>query len=346
MADVAAAAGVSPMTVSYAFSRPERVSPPVRETVLEAARTLDYHGPNRVARSLARNRTDSIAVVVHEGLSYALGDPESVKFLAGVHDVCAEHNQSIILIAAHTVERDLRRVRSAAVDGYILWTGVVAGPLMDAMLATGRPVAIQGTPPKGVTAKAKGRLGVVTIDDRAAAAAVAEVTLRTAKAPLVLSFGLTTGARAEIVHGPPLSRVELPVTRARLEGIKATCRRLGIAWSSVTVAAVPRNRRGEARELMDEVLASRTPVDAVVAMSDQLALAALESIEDHGLTVPGDVTVSGWDDSPEAARHNLTSVAQSLEDQGGRCVRIILGEPENDEPPGWHLVERHSTKRI
>jgi len=63
MADVAREAGVSVMTVSYVFSRPQRVSPGIRERVIQAARRLNYHGPDPAARSLARGRSNSVGVV-------------------------------------------------------------------------------------------------------------------------------------------------------------------------------------------------------------------------------------------------------------------------------------------
>ncbi len=56
--------------------------------------------------------------------------------------------------------------------------------------------------------------------------------------------------------------------------------------------------------------------------------------------VPGDVTVSGWDDSPAAAHHDLTSVHQSLEEQGTLCALVVLGREGQREPPAWRLVER------
>ena len=64
MTDVAREAGVSVMTVSYVFSRPQRVSPGVRELVVQAARRLNYHGPDPAARSLARGRSNNVGVVV------------------------------------------------------------------------------------------------------------------------------------------------------------------------------------------------------------------------------------------------------------------------------------------
>jgi DNA-binding LacI/PurR family transcriptional regulator len=147
MTDVAREAGVSVMTVSYVFSRPERVSPGIRELVFQAARRLNYHGPDPAARSLARGRSNNVGVVVGEGLTYAFDDSQSTRFLVGVAAVCVEYQQNMVLIPAAGDIGDVSRVREAAVDSYILWTGVRDGPVLDAVIASGKPVAVQGPPP-------------------------------------------------------------------------------------------------------------------------------------------------------------------------------------------------------
>jgi DNA-binding LacI/PurR family transcriptional regulator len=62
--------------------------------------------------------------------------------------------------------------------------------------------------------------------------------------------------------------------------------------------------------------------------------------------VPGAVAITGWDDTDAAAPAGLTTVRQSLRDQGRRCARIALGlpRPDGQEPPGWEVVERASTR--
>ena len=65
-----------------------------------------------------------------------------------------------------------------------------------------------------------------------------------------------------------------------------------------------------------------------------------------GLAVPGTVAITGWDDTDAATPAGLTTVRQSLRDQGRRCARIALGHPRPDrqEPPAWEVVERTSTR--
>jgi DNA-binding LacI/PurR family transcriptional regulator len=351
MTDVAREAGVSVMTVSYVFSRPQRVSPGIRELVVQAARRLNYHGPDPAARSLARGRSNSVGVVVGEGLTYAFDDFQSTRFLVGVAAVCVEYQHNMVLIPAAGDIGDVSRVREAAVDSYILWTGVRDGPVLDAVVATGKPVAIQGPAPDSLrpgasqAADPDGRIQVVTADDRSAASAVTSVTFAGARAPAVVSFALSPEGTPGIVRGPSVSKVAFASARERLRGIQQQCRRMSIPWSDVRVAVVARNNRQDARALLEELVGEPSAPDAIVAMSDELALGVLDIIAQRGWQVPVDVTVSGWDDSPAAADHDLTSVHQSLEEQGTRCALFVLGREGQRETPEWRLIERGSTRR-
>ena len=63
--------------------------------------------------------------------------------------------------------------------------------------------------------------------------------------------------------------------------------------------------------------------------------------------MPGAVAITGWDDTDAAAPAGLTTVRQSLRDQGERCARIALGLPPpagSQDPPGWQVIERASTR--
>ena len=79
MADVARTAGVSPMTVSYTYSRPARVSAAAAAKVRAAAAQLGYPGPHPTARSLRRGRVGSVGVVLGEPLTYAFADPQAAR---------------------------------------------------------------------------------------------------------------------------------------------------------------------------------------------------------------------------------------------------------------------------
>ncbi len=258
----------------------------------------------------------------------------------------------MVLIPAASDIGDVARVREAAVDSYILWTGVRDGPVLDAVIAAGKPVAIQGPPPGSLRPDssqaanlADRRIRVVAADDRSAASAVTSATFAGARAPAVVSFALRPEDSPMIVRGPSVSKVAFASARERLRGIQQQCQRMKIPWSDVRVAVVARNNRQDARAILEELVDDPSPPDAIIAMSDELALGVLDIIEQRGWRVPGEVTVSGWDDSPAAAHHDLTSVHQSLEEQGTLCALFVLGREDQRETPAWQLIERGSTSR-
>jgi DNA-binding LacI/PurR family transcriptional regulator len=339
MADVARAAGVSVMTVSYAYGQPERVSARARAQVREAADRLGYPGPHPAARSLRRGRAGSLGVVLGEHLSYAFTDPQAARFLAGVTDVCADHGLGLTLLPITGAPTDIDRVAEAVVDGFVVWTTADDDPVVDAVAATGRPAVVHGGPERG-------DLPLVSMDDRAGARAVAAVTFAGARRPAVLSQPMDRTRTPAVLWGPDPAAATFPVTRHRLLGMRQGWQDLGGDWSRVRVAVCPRNSAAEAYDVAVGLLAAPDAPDAVAAMSDEFALGVLRAAAYLGRRVPDDVAVSGWDDADSAAPAGLTTVGQSLYDQGRTCARIALGQPPDSPDPStaWRLVRRTSTR--
>src|SRR4051794_29204418 len=136
LAQVAALAGVSVMTASYTYNRPDRVAAATRARVLDAASRLGYAGPDPGARSLRRGASRTLGVVLGEHLSYAFDDPQAVAFLAGVADVCADRGYGLTILPVAGTADDARRVTDAAVDGFLVWTTSADDPALQAVLAT------------------------------------------------------------------------------------------------------------------------------------------------------------------------------------------------------------------
>src|SRR4051794_39824449 len=340
MADVARAAGVSAMTVSYAYSQPERVSPQAAAKVREAAGRLGYPGPHPAARSLRRGRAGSLGFVLGERLTYAFDDPQAARFLSGVAEVCASEAVGLTLVPTTGTDSDTARVREAAVDGFVVWTTTEDDPVLDAVTATGLPVVIHAGPHRP-------GLPVVGIDDRAAAAAIGRVAFAAARRPAVLSFPVDRDRRPQLRRGPVPAHVTFPVTRARWRGFADAWTELGGNLDQLRLAVCPQNTAAQGEALADELFAERAPPDAIAAMSDELALGALRAAERAGIAVPGALSITGWDDSDAAGPAGLTTLAQSLHDQGVRCAQLALGKAGQDiweDRAHWHIVHRRTTR--
>src|SRR6195952_5905427 len=97
---VAAAAGVSRMTVSNAYNRPNQLSAATREHVLAAAQALGYAGPDPAAASLRLGRTGTVGVVLTERLPYAFADPGLITILHGIATELSEAGNALLLVPA------------------------------------------------------------------------------------------------------------------------------------------------------------------------------------------------------------------------------------------------------
>ncbi|WP_344251952.1 substrate-binding domain-containing protein [Actinoplanes campanulatus] len=334
MGEVARAAGVSPMSVSYTYSQPERVSAETAEKVRAAARQLGYPGPHPAARSLRRGRVGSLGVVLGERLSYAFDDPQAARFLAGVSDVCAAEGVGLTLVPVTGAATDAQRVAQAAVDGFVVWTTSDDDPILDAVTGTGLPAIIHAGPERP-------GLPAIGVDDRAAAAAIGRAAFAAARRPLVLGFPLDRDRTRQLLTGDRVGEIRYHVTRRRWEGFRE-------AWDHAAVdlrlAACPLNHTAEGEAFAAELFRADPP-DAIAAMSDELALGALRAAASAGLRVPADVAVTGWDDSDAAAPAGLTTVAQSLRDQGADCARAALGQaPRTSYRDAWWVVTRATTR--
>ncbi|MEV3924844.1 LacI family DNA-binding transcriptional regulator [Actinomadura coerulea] len=336
LAQVAERAGVSVMTASYTYNRPNRVSEQARSRVLAAAAELGYAGPDPSARSLRRGSNRTLGVVMGEHLTYAFEDPEAVSFMAGIAGVCSEHGYGMTLVPVTGADDDVTRITDAAVDGFIVWTTSDDDPVLAAVRATRRPAVVHGGP-------AVEGMDLVTIDNRAAARAVGAAAWAGAERPAIVGFPLDRDRKTMITKGGALPDAAFPVTRERLEGYRQAAEAAGIAWQDVTVAVCARNDADEAERIAAALLASAEPPDAIAAMSDRQASGVVRAVRAAGRSIPDDVAVTGWDDAAAAARLGLTTIAQSLRDQGASCARIALGG-SGTRTAAWSLVHRTSTR--
>jgi DNA-binding LacI/PurR family transcriptional regulator len=324
--------GVSVATVSNAYNRPEKLSPALRERILAAADELGYAGPDPAAAALRRGRAGVVGVVFPEALGYAFRDPGVVAFLRGLSGVLERAGLGVLLVPTALGQADPARVRSAAVDGLVLFSLSEDDPALAAALARRVPVVAHGGP-------ARPDVAFVGIDDRAAARAAAEHVIALGHRRIgVVAFRVADPGAG----GTPAG---YRITQERLAGYRDAAAAAGLRLA-VEVRELNERRSGiaAARALLD----AADPPTAVLALSDELALGVVAAAAERGLAVPGDLSVVGFDDAGPAEAAGLTTVAQDLEGQGERAGRLLLdadgwgaGPPHVLLPAG--LVVRGST---
>src|SRR3979490_1331808 len=163
--DVAHLVGVSHTTVSNAFSRPDQLSPELREKILAAARSVNYPGPNPAARLLVSGFPRTLALLYTDPLYHAFEDPAASAFVGGVVAACDQRGLGLLLLQRGGASP--RTVQSAAVDGLIIYS-------MSKDAETIRTIADRGLPMGVVDQPLIPKVPFVGIDDRAAARACAQ----------------------------------------------------------------------------------------------------------------------------------------------------------------------------
>jgi DNA-binding LacI/PurR family transcriptional regulator len=345
---VAREVGVSATTVSNAYNRPHKLTPALRERILATARALGYPGPDPAARSLRRGRTGAIGLLFGESLAYAFRDPVAVEFLRGLAEGTARHNAVLQLIAALDADeyQGASLLADALVDGLVVWTLPERHPLLRAARERKIPLVTHGGP----------RLaGVpfVGIDDRAAAQAAAEHLLQLGHRRLaVVSHPFGPSRRARHHDPAKIGRPGYRVTRERLAGYRAAARAAAPRPAALDLYEVAVNSRDEGHRAAIALLDVTPRPTGVLAMSDELAVGALAAARELDLRVPQDVSIVGWDDSASARASDpaLTTIGQSLHDQGRMCARLLIsairGEIADDDLvhlAPWQLIARDST---
>src|SRR3954469_15363374 len=118
---IAADVGVSTMTVSNAFNRPDQLSRALRERILERARALGYAGPDPLASGLRRGRAGAIGLVSDTPLSYAFSDPAASAVISGVCAVAETEGLGLLLVPPGG---------AGPVDGVVVYSVAQGEPLL------------------------------------------------------------------------------------------------------------------------------------------------------------------------------------------------------------------------
>lgn len=321
--DVAKLAKVSLATVSRALSQPELVSQAVRERVQEACDELRYI-PNRVARQMSRERSDTIGVIVP-----SIGNPLFAPTVDGVRTTIDEHGFAILINSA---ERDPAREFSQfhtllehGVDAIISMMPVHVPQLFDLLRHTGVPTVFVDTGP------AIPPFPIVSYDNQAA---IAEMVRH------VLSLG---HRRIAVLSGP---RDTTPVIEARIDTVLEMLDEAGCApkpgWL-IECDFSPEEARKGARVL----LSSRDRPSAIVCTGDQHATASIAEAQSMGICVPQELSITGCNDVAIAqlSYPQLTTVYLPYFELGLIAGQIVLKMLNGETPPMTTIVPHKFRQR-
>ena len=314
--DVADQAGVSRGTVSRVLNGGRWVSPDAKAAVDAAIKKTGYR-VNPHARSLATNRTGSVAFLLTEDHQQLFEDPNFSALLKGTAAALADSDMSLVLIMAGSAAEQKRAVayiEAGHVDGVLLVSAHSGGRLLADVVESGVPAIACGIP-----IGHEKKMGWVAADDREGA-----------REMVAYLRGLGRRHIATIA-GP----ADTPGGITRLEGYRAE---LGDDADDALVRHGDYGRES-GRVAMESLLAERPDLDAVFAANDRMAAGAIDALTAAGRLVPDDVAVAGFDDSSVATATSpaLTTMRQPFDRISSEMVRLLLQVIDGEKPAAMTL---------
>ncbi|GAA3943995.1 alanine racemase [Amorphoplanes auranticolor] len=331
---MAAAAGVSRSAVSFAFNNPQRISTATRERILAAAQELGY-APSTLARMLQSGATQSLGVLLPQRLARILENPYYARFLMGVGQVCDQEGYTLLLTPP-LQDSVLKAIPYAAVDGFIVCGLETDRGEVAELVRRDIPFVL-------IDSDRYENAPSVDVDDHGGAREVTRYLLELGHRRLAVVSMDPGPDRALRGYRGPLAR--------RMAGITEALAEAGLGLDDIRLAEVPVTRTDGYRATR-ALMAGPQPPTAILALSDVLAYGAVDALRELGVDVPGEVSVTGFDDLAESAwfRPRLTTVRQPIVTKGRTAadflISAIRGEDQHPHQSlGTSLIVRDSTAK-
>ncbi|CAB4660376.1 MAG: substrate-binding domain-containing protein [Actinobacteria bacterium] len=327
--DVAAHAGVSAATVSRALRGMHHVNDHTRQKIVEAAAALGYEiDRGKIAPSSAR--TKAVGIVAPYIASWYFA-----QVINGAEQELREHGFDLLLYNfSHMKGRERlfqHKLLKGRVDALIVISLPPTEEEFESMLALEIPLALVGMHHVNCTS--------VAIDDVAAS--------RTATQHLVNQGH----KQIALMSGRPDDPFDLSVTRDRRLGFMQVLAENKLEWVPNREVHGDFTMHGAARA-MDELLARPDRPTAIFCESDEMAIGAMQAVRRHGLKVPDDISIVGFDGHEMAEFSDLTTIEQPVSLMGEMAARSIIeqlrkpGTTQKSLTLATTLIVRNSTRRI
>ncbi len=310
--DIAKRAGVSTSAVSYALNGKPGVSQRTRDRILQIASELEWV-PDAAARTLSLSRTDTVGLVLARDARFLASEGFFMEFIAGVETELSKTNRAMLLQVVSDPERELatyRRWRSELrVDGVVLVDLRRDDPRVELVQRIGLPAVAVADP-----SLTNGLMTVWTDDATGARGSVRHLH----------EMGHRSIAR--ISGSPHLAHVAIRdaafIDECEARGVRPLV--LGGDFSGPT-----------AEQLTREVLSMQgAPYTAIVYDSGLTAVAGLTAARQLGVSVPDDLNIIGWDDSPICTVTNppISVMSYDVVSYGETVGRVFTALLDGAEP--------------
>lgn len=327
--EIAAEAGVSTATVSRALRGMHHVNEATREKIVAAAQKLNY--PLMKERAVTpTGRTKSVGIVAPYIASWYFG-----QVIHGAEQALREAGFDLLVYNFGQMKGRERLFQHQLLKGRVDALIVISLPPteeeFESMLSLGIPIALVGMHHKDCTS--------IAIDDVAGA--------RTATQHLV-----NQGHRdIALMSGRPDDPFNISVPQDRRLGFMQVIAENRLDWLPSREVHGDFTMYGGSRA-MDDLLARPSRPTAIFCESDEMAIGAMQAVRRHGLKVPDDISIVGFDGHEMAEFSDLTTIEQPVQLMGEMAARSImerLKRPDAVLPSltlPTTLIVRNSTRRI
>ena len=324
--DVAAEAEVSLQTVSRVINDGPNVRPAIKERVQAAIEKLGYV-PSLAARRMGGNRSYLLLALNDRDRTIAgwqSGDGTDWvdQMLLGGMLECAKHGYRMIFELVDTHSSNVKRELTSAL-GAIHPDGVILTPPHGDNPAITNLLDHRRIPFARIGSKDKGSGFAIAMDDGAAAEAATQHLIGLGHKRI----GFITGSD------------EYTLSADRLEGYRRAMRSAGLEDPALVGKGDFTFASGV--EASGVLLALDRPPTAIVASSDQMSLAALDTAKQHGLEVPRDLSIVSFDDTPivKFSTPPLTAIRQPIAPMAARAAELLIASNSGEAAPdGVHML--------
>ncbi|AVT34797.1 MULTISPECIES: LacI family DNA-binding transcriptional regulator [unclassified Plantactinospora] len=328
IADVARRAGVSKGAVSYALNGQPGVSDATRQRILAIAQEIGFN-PNSAARALSGATANAVGLALCRPARILGIEPFFMELISGVEAELSARSYALTLQVVASPEAEIAVYRrwwgERRVDGVLVCDLRIDDRRLPVLAELGLPAVVIGGPGD------RGGPDYVWSDESVALTEVLEYLVALGHRQIARVGGL-----------PGLLHTEI-----RTETFGTACRRLGLE-RTVTVSSDYSGEEGA--RATRRLLSSADRPTAIVYDNDVMAIAGLSVAQEMGLTVPTDVSIVAWDDSPlcQLVHPSLTALHRDIPAYGahaaGRLLAAIAGQPLGDfQDETAHLIPRGST---
>ena len=329
MQDVADKAQVSKTAVSLAFNNNAHLSEATLQHIMATAAELGY-SQDPAARMLRTRRTNSLGLLLPQQLDKVLENPYYSQFLQGIGQTCQREGYTLLL-APPLRGSMLKTIPYAAVDGFIVSGLEYDRGEVSALRQRGIPFVL-------VDSELHDGVPSVEIDDSEGIEQLVRHLLDLGHRSIAI-LAFETGIEGGYRHwrGPVLRRMQGAVAALHAHGLTPES-------PGISVLEVPCTRQGGTRGFQ-ELWARDDRPTAIVTFSDIIALGVLDAAREAGVSVPGEVSVSGFDDLAEAgwAMPSLTTVRQPIESKGRLAAEFLVESISADDTTRGQQQRLHTT---